>query len=58
MNNYVVELIEDESGELFLPLPDVLVDTLNWEEGDVLEWNIRGDGIVLQKLSDDFDLPA
>jgi len=56
MTDYVVELEEGDQGTLLLPLPDDLIDTLGWEEGDVLEWNIRGDGIVLQKLNEEHDL--
>ena len=29
---------DSESGEYFITIPDELVDELQWQEGDVLEW--------------------
>jgi bifunctional DNA-binding transcriptional regulator/antitoxin component of YhaV-PrlF toxin-antitoxin module len=50
--DYTLEIQEDESGELFLQLPNELVDELGWEEGDILEWKLKGTGVVLSKLND------
>jgi bifunctional DNA-binding transcriptional regulator/antitoxin component of YhaV-PrlF toxin-antitoxin module len=50
--DYTLEIQEDESGELFLQLPNELADELGWEEGDILEWKLKGTGVVLSKLND------
>ena len=50
--DYTLEIQEDESGELFLQFPNELVDELGWEEGDILEWKLKGTGVVLLKLND------
>jgi hypothetical protein len=40
----VVNLVEDENGELILPLTDKIFDDLGWEVGDTVEWKDLGDG--------------
>jgi bifunctional DNA-binding transcriptional regulator/antitoxin component of YhaV-PrlF toxin-antitoxin module len=50
--SYILELQEDENGEQFITFPDEIVEELGWEEGDILEWNVKGNGIVLSKLND------
>lgn len=52
MTGYIIEVQEDESGELFIELPDDLIDVLDWEEGDILDWKIKGDSVILSKLND------
>lgn len=40
-----VKVEEDpETGDLILPLPQELLDTQGWKEGDELEWIDNGDG--------------
>jgi len=43
--SYTVTLEGDEE-ECFLPLPDELLDQLNWNDGDVLEWIINDDNTI------------
>jgi len=43
-DKYTVQLIEDENGELVLPLPDGLMEKIGWVEGDVLIWKDNKDG--------------
>lgn len=52
MSSYILEVQDDGSGELFVVLPDEITEELGWEEGDILEWNLKGDGIILSKLND------
>ena len=40
---YTKQLFEDDQGELFLDLGDV-VKELGWEVGDTLVWTDNGDG--------------
>ena len=44
---WTVVLEEDlATGELLLPLPDELIASLGWKEGDNLVWDVRADGSV------------
>lgn len=51
MTEYIIEVQEDDDNNLFIQLPDDLIDELGWEEGDLLNWDIRGEGIVLTKVN-------
>jgi len=50
--NYILELEENERGELHLDFPDDITDTLGWGHGDILEWDMKGLSLVLTKLHD------
>lgn len=39
-----IELIEDENGELILPLDDEIFADLDWKVGDTVKWTDNGDG--------------
>ena len=44
---WTVVLDEDlATGELLLPLPDELIASLGWKEGDNLVWDVRTDGSI------------
>lgn len=49
--SYYVELEEDVNGDLFMPIPEEVLETLGWETGDLLTWDLKGDGIILQRLN-------
>jgi hypothetical protein len=50
-----VEYNEDFD-EYFLTLPDELVQSVGWEEGNVIEWRVNKDGSVsLEKVDEFFD---
>jgi len=50
---YTVTLEGDEN-ECILPLDDEILDHLNWQDGDMLEWIINDDNtITLKKVTDD-----
>lgn len=54
MTEYIIEVQEDAiTGELFIHFPDDIIEELGWQEGDVLEWNLKGEGIILKKINDD-----
>jgi len=38
MKPTIIQLEEDEHGEVFLPLTDEIFADLNWQVGDVVEW--------------------
>lgn len=52
MTSYILEVGEDENGEPFITLPEEVVEDLGWHEGDILNWDVQGDGIVLSKVHD------
>ena len=52
MTGYIIEIQENNSGDLFIELPGELIDELAWQEGDILNWDLKGDGIVLSKVHD------
>ena len=51
--DYTVILDEDENGDLFMPIPADFLDSLGWQEDDLLEWIVEDDQIVLRKVEDD-----
>tara|TARA_R100001509_G_scaffold118110_1_gene72609 strand:- start:624 stop:803 length:180 start_codon:yes stop_codon:yes gene_type:complete len=51
--SYYVELEEDQNGNLIIPLPEEIIETLGWQMSDLLTWDLKGDGIVLQRLNGD-----
>jgi|TARA_B100000073_G_C23647359_1_gene539148 bifunctional DNA-binding transcriptional regulator/antitoxin component of YhaV-PrlF toxin-antitoxin module len=52
MSSYVLEIEENLGGDLYITFPEELMEELRWLEGDLLEWNVKGNGIVLNKLND------
>jgi bifunctional DNA-binding transcriptional regulator/antitoxin component of YhaV-PrlF toxin-antitoxin module len=50
--SYILEVQEDANGESFITFPDDIIETLGWQEGDVLEWKLKGNGVILSKLND------
>jgi len=52
MINYIVEVQENDQRELFIEFPDELIDELGWKEGDILNWDLKSEGIVLSKVHD------
>ena len=45
-NKWIIDLEEskDDSGDLIMPLPQDLLESAGWKEGDVLEWKDLGTG--------------
>jgi bifunctional DNA-binding transcriptional regulator/antitoxin component of YhaV-PrlF toxin-antitoxin module len=43
---------ENENGDQYLVLPDEVVEELGWHEGNILDWDVRGSGIILTKVND------
>lgn len=50
--SYILEVQEDENGELYITFPEEVIEELGWQEGDILNWDVRGEGIVLSKVHD------
>lgn len=49
---YILEVQEDENGDQYIVFPDEVTEELGWEEGDLLNWDVRGEGIVISKVND------
>jgi bifunctional DNA-binding transcriptional regulator/antitoxin component of YhaV-PrlF toxin-antitoxin module len=52
MSSYILEVQEDDNGDQFIVLPDEVIEDLGWQEGDVLNWDVKGEGIILTKVND------
>jgi len=51
--SYTVTL-EEDGDECILPLPDAILDELDWQEGDMLEWIVNDDEtITIKKVTND-----
>ena len=50
--NYTVTL-EEDGDDCILPLPDELLDELDWQEGDILDWIVNDDNTITIKKVDD-----
>tara|TARA_R100000900_G_scaffold90343_1_gene70143 strand:- start:272 stop:451 length:180 start_codon:yes stop_codon:yes gene_type:complete len=48
---YYIELEEDQNGNLVLQIPEEVIETLGWEINTLLTWDIKGDGIIIQRLN-------
>jgi bifunctional DNA-binding transcriptional regulator/antitoxin component of YhaV-PrlF toxin-antitoxin module len=44
----------DDFGEYYVTLPDELLESLGWEEGDIVEWHMNKDGTALVERVDEF----
>ena len=53
--SYFIELEELANGDLFLPIPEEIIETLGWQAGDLLTWDLKGDGIIVQRLNSKLD---
>tara|TARA_R110002020_G_scaffold461772_1_gene680842 strand:- start:3874 stop:4053 length:180 start_codon:yes stop_codon:yes gene_type:complete len=49
--SYYIELEEDQNGDLILQVPEEVIETLGWEINTLLTWDIKGDGIIIQRLN-------
>jgi bifunctional DNA-binding transcriptional regulator/antitoxin component of YhaV-PrlF toxin-antitoxin module len=50
--SYILEVQEDENGDQFIVFPDEIMEELGWQEGDLLNWDARGEGIIISKVND------
>jgi hypothetical protein len=45
---------EDENGDLYIDLPDGLMEEMGWDENTELVWTVADDGTIgLRKRTDD-----
>ena len=45
----IVQDDPDQPGEFIIELPDDLLKEVQWVEGDILEWKMSGEQIILSK---------
>ena len=53
MTSYILEVQEDQDGQIFIELPYEVLEDLGWQEGDILNWDVKGNGIILSKLNEE-----
>ena len=51
--SFITECSEDEEGNLILPIPDELLESMGWTEGTVLDISVIGDRLVLQEVREE-----
>jgi bifunctional DNA-binding transcriptional regulator/antitoxin component of YhaV-PrlF toxin-antitoxin module len=49
MSEYVETVVEDEKGDLILPIPVELLSQMGWTEETILEWEVDGDKVYLKE---------
>ena len=49
---FMLDVKEDENGDLYLTFPDEVVDSLGWQEGDVVEYVIDEDNFIIKKIEE------
>jgi len=57
MNKVFESTVEynEDFNEYCITIPDEIIDSVGWEEGDVLEWRLNKDGtILLERIDEDF----
>jgi len=48
---FIVEVQEDvASGELYVPIPERLLNQFEWYEGTELEWIMEGNELILREI--------
>lgn len=50
---WIVELEEDENGDLILPLSDEICAEAGWKPGDVIQWIDNGNGSWIMRKKDE-----
>ena len=50
--SYILEVQEDDNGDQYITFPDEVIEELGWQEGDILNWDVRSEGIVISKVND------
>ena len=52
-HRYILTIDEDDdTGELFVTLPDTLLEEAGWYYGDELQYEIEDDKIILKKFTE------
>jgi antitoxin component of MazEF toxin-antitoxin module len=50
--SYFIELEENADGDLIMQIPEEVMETLDWQEGQLLTWDLKGNGIIVSALDD------
>ena len=51
--SFITECSEDEDGNLILPIPEELLEALEWHEGTTLDISVVAGRIVLQEVREE-----
>lgn len=47
---FVTTCEETEDGELAIPFPEELLESLGWSEGTVLDFDVVGDRLIIREV--------
>ena len=50
----IVQVQENEYGELFIQFPEQMMNELGWLPGDDLAWIVHQDGTIILKKKEEF----
>jgi len=50
--SYILEVQEDDNGDQYIVFPEEIVEELGWQEGVLLNWDVRSYGIILSKVNE------
>ena len=42
--------VEEDGDDIILPIPEEILKTMDWNEGDTLEWDVNNNVITLRKI--------
>ena len=48
-NTNCIVTLEEDGDDLILPIPEEILKTLSWNEGDMLKWSVNKGSITLEK---------
>lgn len=51
MNKTWTVTCEEENGDIILPFPAELMTEMGWREGDVLDFDMTDDGVLVKNLT-------
>ena len=49
-HRFVTELMEDDFGDLILPIPYEVCEELGWDVGCELDYEVNGDSFIIRKV--------
>ena len=50
-NSWTVTTEEDDEGNVVLPFPKEMMDQCKWIEGDILDFDITDEGVIIKNIS-------
>lgn len=48
---WTAQVVEQDDGELALVFPADLLEKMGWAEGDIIDWQVTDQGIIVKRAS-------